>query len=70
MSYTLIPAYGRDYKSAQEVLDALNAGKDFQIAGGPYCSCRDFEGQEVGVRYARKARKIVVRVLDGRAVPA
>lgn len=29
---TLIPAYGRDYKSQKEVKAALDAGKDFQIS--------------------------------------
>lgn len=28
----LIPAYGRDYKSAKAVKSAWNEGKDFQIA--------------------------------------
>jgi hypothetical protein len=29
---TLVPAYGRDYKSQKEVKAALDAGKDFKIA--------------------------------------
>lgn len=29
---TLVPAYGRDYKSAKSVRDAWNAGQDFRIA--------------------------------------
>jgi hypothetical protein len=28
----LTPAYGKDYKSQKEVLEAFNAGKDFLIA--------------------------------------
>lgn len=28
-SYELTPAYGRDYKSKKEVIEAWNAGKDF-----------------------------------------
>ena len=32
MFTTLVPAYGRDYKSAKEVKADWDAGKDFQIA--------------------------------------
>jgi len=32
MYKTLVPAYGRDYKSAKEVKAAWEAGKDFLIA--------------------------------------
>ena len=31
MFKTLVPAYGRDYKSAKEVKEAWEAGKDFLI---------------------------------------
>lgn len=37
----LIPAYGRSYKSKKEAEAHWNAGKDFKIFGGPYCSIRD-----------------------------
>jgi hypothetical protein len=38
----LLPAYGDQYNSKEEVLKAWNEGKDFKIAGGgPYCSIRD-----------------------------
>ncbi len=38
MSLTLIPAYGRDYKTKKEVLADWEAGKDFIIANAfhPY----------------------------------
>lgn len=29
--------------SKQDTIDAWNAGKNFKIVGGPYCSKRDFE---------------------------
>ena len=38
MGLTLVPSYGRDYKSAKEVQEAWDAGKDFTInsIGHPY----------------------------------
>ena len=37
----IIPAYGANYETAQEMVSAWNAGKDFKIFKGPYCSVRD-----------------------------
>ena len=53
---TLVPAYGRDYKSRKEVEAAFEAGKDFQLAslfhGSGYVSKSDFEaGDKVALRY-------------------
>lgn len=42
---TLVPAYGRDYKSKAAVLADFLAGKDFTLCtpmGQTYCSIRDF----------------------------
>jgi hypothetical protein len=39
----LIPAYGRSYRSREAALRDWQAGRDFQILGGPYCSIRDVE---------------------------
>lgn len=39
----LVPAYGRQYKSKQDVVRDWQAGKDFLIDGGPYCSIRDLD---------------------------
>ena len=39
----LIPAYGRVYATAEAMLADWNAGKDFQISFGPYCSIRDMD---------------------------
>lgn len=37
----LTAAYGAVYKTDTEVLEAWNAGKDFKVMRGPYCSIRD-----------------------------
>jgi hypothetical protein len=67
LELTLVPAYGRDYKSKAECLAAWEAGKDFQIAtamspdAGRYTSIRDakeFPGENVRIRY-NKLRSIV-----------
>lgn len=58
MFTTLIPAYGRDYKSAKAVRDAWNEGKDFQISNafspddGRYVNKSDAAiGQKFNIRY-------------------
>lgn len=40
------PAYGRLYKTAEEVIKDWRVGKDFQIVNGPYCSIRDMRRLE------------------------
>lgn len=48
---TVIPAYGRDYKSKAAALKDWNDGKDFKDAvTGQYLSIRD-NIQEVWIRY-------------------
>lgn len=37
----IMPAYGRNYKNREEVVEAWKSGKDFKVVGGPYCSIRD-----------------------------
>ncbi len=39
----LFPGYGRAYPDNLAMLRDWEAGKDFRIAGGPYCSIRDLE---------------------------
>lgn len=39
----IVPAYGKLYKTNDEMLDAWKAGKDFQVRKGPYCSIRDMK---------------------------
>jgi hypothetical protein len=68
---TLTPAYGRDYKSKKEVMEAWTSGKDFVIADvvhpdcGRYCSIRDFEnktGTVLNIRYKKLTQVCVVKV--------
>lgn len=39
----LIPAYGRVYKTAEDMFTDFVDGKDFKILNGPYTSIRDLE---------------------------
>lgn len=39
----LTPAYGRTYSTEQELLADWNAGEDFKVKAGPYCSIRDLD---------------------------
>ena len=43
MNQTLFlrPAYGRNYQTQNSAVKDWNAGKDFKIMHGPYCSIRD-----------------------------
>jgi len=56
--YVVVPAYGRDYKTLDEVKAAWEAGKDFQIRSidrndGRYMSIRD--GLPVQIRFNKLA---------------
>lgn len=55
MYYTVIPAYGRDYKSRAAVIADWEGGKDFLMQPqGCYCSVRDFRpGDTVNIRYKK-----------------
>jgi len=54
---TLTPAYGRDYKTVRAIIADYVAGKDFILndithrRNGSYCSCEDFKGRVVTLRY-------------------
>ena len=39
----IVPAYGRKYKTADDAIAAWEAGKDFKVVRGPYCSIRDID---------------------------
>jgi hypothetical protein len=60
---TVVPAYGRDYKSIKDVRAAWDAGKDFQITDlfsgndGRYVNKADSGGMTIMARYS-KLRKI------------
>jgi hypothetical protein len=64
--YELTPAYGKDYKSAAEVINAWRDGADFV---GDYQLGFQYVNQEnipkpstVNLRYARERRVAVVKV--------
>ena len=56
---SLVPAYGRDYKSKKEILEDLAKGKDFDLQtfnGGGYVTARELditysEGWSAQVRF-------------------
>ena len=69
MFKTLIPAYGRDYRSAKAAKECFLSGNDWIIADitDPYdgkpCSVRDFEpGTGITLRYKKLASLTVVKV--------
>jgi hypothetical protein len=56
----LFPAYGREYHSPAQALEAWQAGQDFQMGDkfGPYCSIRDLPelklwGQSIRLCFSR-----------------
>lgn len=56
----LVPAYGRDYRTAKDVVRDWVEGKDFLIRDvgarqddGRYTSIRDWAGKSVRIRYGR-----------------
>lgn len=55
----LTPAYGRVYETFKEVDDAYAQGDDFIFHdpssrwNGKYCSCRDFFGEKVELRFGK-----------------
>lgn len=72
MSYvTLVPAYGRDYKSKKEVEQAWKEGKDFQIQSighpddGRYINkedaAKDLPGTTFNIRYKQLRNVAVVK---------
>lgn len=48
MSYLAVsPAYGRVYKTAEDMIQGFKDGRDFMpVVGGPYLSIRDFARDE------------------------
>jgi hypothetical protein len=66
---TLIPAYGRDYKSKKAVLADWKAGKDFIIHSyghrydGKYINKQDADlgGETVSIRYAGRTKQLIIR---------
>ena len=68
MFYELSPAYGRDYKSAKDVIEAFNKGKDFvgdYNLDFRYCSKRDIPaGSTVMLRYKANRQVTSVKVKE------
>jgi hypothetical protein len=63
---TLIPAYGRDYKSKKALLADWNANKDFQIATfgpdcGRYINKADADGLRINIRYSKLTKIAMVQ---------
>ncbi len=59
---TLLPAYGRDYKSKKAVLVDFNKGKDFVLIDrlrSTYANKQDLQGQTVKIRYDKNTKIIV-----------
>jgi hypothetical protein len=58
---TAVPAYGRDYHSKAEVLEAWNAGKDFQLQpSGSYIN-QDDKPDDVTLRIRfRKLTQVLI----------
>lgn len=62
---TLSPAYGRDYKNKQAVLDDWNANKDFKVEtigiNGRYANKADLQDHAlVHIRYDRLRKVLVI----------
>lgn len=62
----LTPAYGRKYHTFEEVDRAYRTGKDFVYHNpasqwnGKYCSCRDFLGEPVELRFGENLEHVSV----------
>ncbi len=65
---TVTPAYGRDYKTKKEALEAWEQGKDFEIAsglfsGGTYINKEDAKpGMTINIRYKNATQVAVVKI--------
>lgn len=69
MNLTVVPAYGRDYKTAKEAKSAFEANSDFLIMDisspddGKYASKHDLPaGTEVKIRYNKHQDFTFVKV--------
>jgi hypothetical protein len=63
---TLVPAYGRDYKSKAAVIADFLGGKDFMlqgINGCGYVSISDYVNPDsVSLRYSKLTKQTIVKV--------
>ena len=66
MAYlTVVPAYGRDYKSAKDAKADWKAGKDFVITtygpdDGRYINNKDATNDKITIRYKRLTQTCAV----------
>jgi hypothetical protein len=67
-SITLVPAYGRDYKSQATVKADFDAGKDFIINDmssqwdGKYANKQNLAGHRVTIRYSNLRKLMIINV--------
>ena len=65
---TLLPAYGRDYKSKKAILNDLNALKDFLVSHtGKYINKPQFKelnNSSFNVRYDQQRKKTNIKIGD------
>lgn len=62
----LIPALGRDYGSASNVLEAFNSGLDFKVLNGAYANkadCQRLGIKKVWIRYNKLQNKIGIQIV-------
>ena len=61
----LIPAYGRDYETAEEAKQAFLNGQDFKQMGmgsrGTYASVRDFKDKWITIRFNKLMDSIAIK---------
>jgi len=80
MHITLTPAYGRDYKNADEVTAAWNGSKDFAIQSGRdtgrYVNIDQVDAllndgvYEVNIRYKKLRSVCVIKLVHKVKIPA
>ena len=65
---TLLPAYGRDYKTRKSIINDLNASKDFIVShSGQYINKPQFKELNISsfnVRYDQQRKLINIKTKD------
>jgi len=68
MLLTLLPAYGRDYKSVKSIINDLNGSKDFVISHtGQYINKPQFKELQISsfnVRYDQQRKITNIKIKD------
>ena len=68
MFLTLLPAYGRDYKTKKSIINDLNALKDFIVShSGQYINKQQFNELGISsfnVRYSQHRKLINIKTKD------